>query len=81
MTMQVSEFENSEKFFRAFHRRAFDIIFLDIYIDGMDGMLIAERVCKTDEACLLVFVTSSRQHAMESFRVRAFDYLLNPLYL
>lgn len=47
-------------------------------MDGIDGMLIAERVCKTDEACLLVFVTSSRQHAMESFCVRAFDYLLKP---
>lgn len=41
-------------------------------------MQIAERIRKTDEACLLVFVTSSRQHAIESFRVRAFDYLLKP---
>lgn len=57
----------------------FDLVFLDIYMPGEDGMAIAARLRKLDENCLVVFCTSSAEHAVDSYRVRAFYYLLKPL--
>ncbi|MDL2238139.1 LytTR family DNA-binding domain-containing protein [Christensenellaceae bacterium OttesenSCG-928-K19] len=55
-----------------------DVVFLDIYMEPLDGMETARRIREKDRECLIVFTTTSAEHAVESFRVRAFDYLLKP---
>lgn len=57
----------------------FDLVFLDIYMPEEDGLEIAARLRKLDENCLVVFCTSSAEHAVDSYRVRAFYYLLKPV--
>ena len=75
---QILCFKNGSDFLEAFNPRIFDIVFLDIYMEGMDGMSIAERIRELDSACLLIFCTTSAMHAVKSYRVRAFDYLVKP---
>lgn len=71
-------FTNGEELLADFVAQKFDIIFLDIYMSGLNGIDTAKQLRKIDTACRLVFVTNSDQHAVQGFRVRAFDYLLKP---
>lgn len=79
----AESFENGEVFLNKAcqsHFR-FDIVFLDIYLGNMgnmDGMKVAAEFRKIDPFGLLVFCTTSEKHAVQSYRVRAFDYLLKP---
>lgn len=57
----------------------FDIIFLDIYMDGMNGITAAKKIRKYDLECKIIFTTSSTKHALESFDVFPFHYLIKPI--
>lgn len=73
---QIYQFENGESFLQ--ENQFFDLVILDIYMNGMDGMQTAERLRKKNPDSLLVFSTTSDQFAVKSYRVRAFDYLVKP---
>ena len=55
-----------------------DAVFLDIFMPGLSGMDIARRLRAMDKNLCLIFVTASREHGLESYDVRATDYLLKP---
>lgn len=76
--VEVEPFCNGETFLAVFSKKKFEIIFLDIFMDGIDGMDAARRIRDWDANCLLIFTTSSQEFAVESFRVRAFHYLVKP---
>lgn len=77
LCVSLSMFESGEAFL-ARGRQRFDIIFLDIHMDGINGMETAQRIRSYDQECLLVFCSANDAYAARSFRVRAFDYLLKP---
>ncbi len=55
-----------------------DIIFLDIYMSGTDGMSAAEKLAEIGCKSGIIFTTSSDSHALSAFRVNADGYLLKP---
>ena len=57
---------------------AFDLVFMDIYMEKENGIDAAQKLRKFDKDCLLVFTTTSTDHALEGFRVRALHYLVKP---
>jgi two-component system response regulator LytT len=57
----------------------FDILFIDIYLPTNQGLALARSVREFDTNCAIVFTTSSKDHAVDSYSVRAIDYLLKPL--
>ncbi len=56
----------------------FDLVFLDIYMGNENGVEAAEKLRRFDPDCLLVFTTTSTDHALDGFRVRALHYLVKP---
>ena len=75
----ILEYESGETFLEAARKAPFTAAFLDIYMDGMTGMEAAKKLRKTDTDFLLVFITTSTDHALEGFQVRALHYLVKPL--
>jgi DNA-binding LytR/AlgR family response regulator len=57
----------------------FDVIFLDIYMDGDNGIKTAEKIRKFDSQCKIIFTTTSTDHALDSFKVFPFNYLTKPI--
>ena len=57
----------------------YDLIFLDIVMEGMDGIETARQFRARDMDCLIVFLTSSREYVWEAFPMHAFDYLVKPV--
>ena len=75
---ELLEFESSESFLAAEKERRFTAAFLDIYMEGVSGMEAARELRKQDADCLIVFTTTSTDHALEGFQVRALHYLVKP---
>lgn len=72
------EYENGESFLAGAKERPFTVVFLDIYMTGANGIETAKELRGFDSDCLLVFTTTSTDHALEGFRVRAMHYLVKP---
>lgn len=74
----IQEFESGEDFLSREPKDTWDIIFIDQYMEGLSGIKTAEKIRGWDKFVTLVFVTTSLDHAIESFSVRASGYLVKP---
>ena len=59
--------------------KQFDIVFLDIQMEGTDGIETARKLRERDEDTILIFITGIREYVFEAFDVAAFHYLLKPV--
>lgn len=71
-------YRSAEEFLAAWRPGGYDLILLDIYMEGMPGIEAALRIRERDADCRLVFCTSSNDFASESYEVGAHYYLLKP---
>ena len=78
MEMTTVEFENGQDFLDQARQEPFSAAFLDIDMTGATGMECARLLREFDSRCQLIFTTTSTDHALEGFRVRAMDYLVKP---
>lgn len=78
-TPHLECFSSGEDFLAAAEPEVFDLCFMDIYMDGMNGVEAAARLRQTDPQCLVIFLTSSPDYMAEGFRLRAWRYLLKPV--
>lgn len=60
-------------------RGGFDLYILDIYMPHMKGVELAERIRARGEAAEILFLTVSRDHALDAFDVDACGYLVKPV--
>lgn len=57
----------------------FDLVFLDIQMEGRNGIDIARELRSRKKCNVLIFVTGAKEYVFEAFDVSAFHYLLKPL--
>lgn len=79
MTFDISCFESGESFLNDFENGSFDVIFMDIYMNGISGVDTAKEIRRKDRHCLLIFLTSSTEHMPEAFSCHAFEYIQKPV--
>lgn len=56
-----------------------DLILMDIYMQEMTGIEAARVMREMGNESRIVFLTSSREHALDAFRVNATQYLTKPV--
>ena len=73
-------FDSGEKLIAYYEERKEEpyLIFLDIYMDGMNGMETAKKLRAMGCASRMIFATSSMEHMMDAFLVYADGYLKKP---
>lgn len=59
--------------------KQFDIVFLDIQMNGRNGIETARILRERNEETILIFITGLREYVFEAFDVKAFHYLLKPI--
>lgn len=59
--------------------KPFDIIFLDIQMDGMNGIEAAKEVREKNADTVLIFITGIKEYVFEALDIYAFHYLLKPV--
>mgnify|MGYP002624395365 CR=1 FL=1 len=57
----------------------FDLIFMDIEMEFMNGMKAAEIIRSKDNVVEIIFVTNMAKYAIDGYRVKAMDYVLKPI--
>ena len=71
-------FENGDALVENHSKNPFDIILLDIVMP-LNGIEVAREIRQHDKNVKIVFLTSSPEFAVESYTVKANNYLLKPL--
>ena len=74
----IDHFASAEEFLPAFRPGTYDLAFLDIIMDEMNGIELAKKMRGSDPHTLIVFQTTSREYAFDAFPVHPFDYLIKP---
>lgn len=78
LAIEIDEYSGGNQLLNGFRASEYKVIFLDVYMGDTNGLEIARRIREIDVDCLLIFSSVSDRHAVDSFRVRAFYYLLKP---
>lgn len=57
----------------------FDVYCLDIVMPGFDGIALGKEIRRKDTAAQIIYLTSSPEFALDSYSVRAANYILKPI--
>ena len=55
-----------------------DILFLDVYMPDMDGILTAQKIRSKKNDIKIIFLSSSKEHYPQAYEVFAFNYIEKP---
>lgn len=56
----------------------FDVVLIDVYMPGILGTDTARELRNMGDNCQLIFLTTSRDHAVDAFSLNAAHYLVKP---
>jgi DNA-binding LytR/AlgR family response regulator len=57
---------------------SFDVLLIDVYMPGILGTDTARELRHMGDNCQLIFLTTSRDHAVDAFSLNAAHYLVKP---
>ena len=75
---EIHCFSSGEDFLKHFEPGGFDVVFMDIYMQGMSGTETAAALRHQDSRCILIFLTTSMEHMPEAFACHTFEYIQKP---
>lgn len=61
------------------HPGEIDLLFLDVEMEGVNGMQAAEQIRGFNQELMIVFVTGYADYVFDGYRVNALDYMLKPV--
>ncbi len=78
---RVALAENGDECMQALEDRAFDVVLLDIWLPGMDGLEVLQRIRKLEGApeVLMISGHGTIETAVRATKLGAFDFLEKPL--
>lgn len=78
--LTCTAFHSGEELLAKYHKGDFDLIFLDVEMDKMDGIYVANQIRHIpDHDVNIMYVSNYPQYMQASFGVRAAQYLTKPL--
>ncbi|GAA3232302.1 LytR/AlgR family response regulator transcription factor [Oerskovia jenensis] len=78
VTFDVRTFSDGRELVTGY-RPDFDILFLDVQMNDLDGLDTARHIRTLDSQVVIVFVTNMAQYAIQGYEVDALSYLLKPV--
>ncbi|UHA73542.1 response regulator [Paenibacillus sp. 481] len=75
----VGLFQDPREALKLANEEHIDLIFLDIEMPEINGMVLAELLLEAQPHVQIVFVTAYSEYAIEAFEVNALDYILKPV--
>ena len=78
-SLTLYPYSNGDDLLTALRTIPVDLIFLDIIMPLLNGIDTAREIRSMGLTVPVIFLTSSREFALDSYDVKAFHYLLNPV--
>lgn len=79
VSASITVFERGEDFLSAWQPGQFDLIFMDIYLEGLDGVEAVRRVRQLDEEIPVAFTTTSLDFTLDGYRMNVAKYIEKPV--
>lgn len=76
---QIEAFHDGDSLLHAHKESPFDIILLDVVMPLLNGIDTAKEIRRHDTAVKIVFLTGTPDYAVDSYTVKADNYLLKPI--
>lgn len=76
---ELSIFKSAEAFLEGYAAGRFDLILMDIYLTGLSGTEAVRRIREKGEKIPVAFITASRDHALEAYRLNVEKYIEKPV--
>lgn len=77
--VQYDIYHNGLDLLASINTHLYDVLLLDILMPGFTGIETAREIRESNEKIPIIFLTTSQEFAIESYRVHAFDYLMKPV--
>jgi len=77
--IRIKSFTNASELLDSARNERFTLFLLDVLMPGINGIEAAYDLRSFDDAADIVFLTSSKEFACDSYRVKALDYLIKPV--
>lgn len=75
----ISAFDNAARLEAASYQWDFDLLLLDIQMEGMSGMELAKKLYARGNSPRLLFVTGAPEYALEGYQVHPIHFLVKPV--
>lgn len=79
LDVSIYPFASGEALLQGIDKTEYDIIFLDIEMEGIDGLETARRIRTSNCGIPIILLTSHTELAMAGYEVQAFRFLGKPL--
>lgn len=79
ISLSVHCYENGDDLILAQKSECFDLIFLDVLMPLLNGIDTAKELRRQNQNVPIIFLTSSKEFAFDSYEVKALQYLLKPV--
>lgn len=76
--VRLFSYASGEEFLSSEDIGSLDMVFMDVYMSGINGAETAAKLRLGNKRCMIIFLTSSSEHMKDAFSVHAFDYILKP---
>ncbi|MDE6252765.1 MAG: LytTR family DNA-binding domain-containing protein [Lachnospiraceae bacterium] len=77
--LTLCRFTDGDDLIAAHRNECMDLIILDVIMPLLSGIDAAKEIREDDSAVPIIFLTSSREFAVDSYDVKAFHYLMKPI--
>ncbi|MEG2421104.1 MAG: LytTR family DNA-binding domain-containing protein [Oscillospiraceae bacterium] len=77
--LTYESYQSATELLSVLSRRQYDLLLLDILMPGFSGIEAAHEVRSEGSTIPIIFLTSSLEYALESYQVKARDYMLKPV--
>ena len=77
---EINSFLSGEELLESLKQgKKFDLMLLDILMPGIDGIELAQEIRESDDDVILLFITATKNFAIEAFQVYASNYIVKPV--
>lgn len=76
----ISDFSCGENLIEYYKNgKRFDIAFIDIEMEGINGVEVAETIKESAPETIIIFVSSHSNYVFDAFRIEALHFLVKPI--
>ena len=78
ISLEIIHFESGEEFLDGFQKGEYTLIFIDQYMKNISGMDVIKQIRMKQDEVTLIFVTTSKEFAVDGYKLRVSGYLVKP---
>lgn len=67
ISLDISSYSDGNPFLNTYVPGDFDLIFMDIYLNELNGIDIVRKIRQMDSKVMIVFLTASKEHMFSGF--------------